>query len=53
MNVDNISTNGSLDIDAFPKVILQYRNTPDTDNKVSPSKIVFGGALRYFAPISS
>ena len=42
----NVGRNGSLNIDAFQKAILQYRNTPDPSTKLSPAMCVFGRPIR-------
>ena len=42
----NINPSGSLDNDKFLKGILQLRNTPDPDCKISPAEIVFGRPIR-------
>ena len=42
-----IGPSGSLDTDKFLYGMLQLRNTPDNDCKVSPAQIVFGRPLRY------
>ena len=42
----NISPSGSLDSDNFLRALLQLRNTPDPDCRVSPAQIVFGHPLR-------
>ena len=41
-----IGPSGSLDNDKFLRGILQLRNTPDKDCKVSPAQIIFGKPLR-------
>jgi len=43
---NNIGPSGSLDNDKFMRAILQLRNTPDPDCKVSPAEIVFGRKLK-------
>ncbi|CAC5377697.1 unnamed protein product [Mytilus coruscus] len=37
MIADNTGPKGDLDTDAFQRVMLQYRNTPDRDPKLSPA----------------
>ena len=41
-----IGPSGSLDNDKFLRGMLQIRNTPDPDCKLSPAQIVFGRPLR-------
>ena len=47
---DNVSRTGELDRAKFSRAILQLRNTPDRDTKVSPAKALFGRELRDFLP---
>ncbi|XP_062597916.1 uncharacterized protein LOC134259340, partial [Saccostrea cucullata] len=40
--MDNTSSSGDVDTDAFKRAMLQYRNTPDRDTKLSPAICIFG-----------
>ena len=42
----NIDPSGSLNTEKFLKAMLQLRNTPDPDCRLSPAQIVFGQLLR-------
>ena len=47
---DNLAVDGSLDTDNMVRALLQQRNTPDRDCKLSPAEILFGRRLRDTLP---
>ena len=51
MITGNTGPNGEIDIDKFQRAMLQYRNCPDQDTKLSPAMIVFGRPTKDFIPI--
>ena len=42
----NVASDGSLNTDSFLRAMLQLRNTPDPDCRLSPAQVVFGRPLR-------
>ena len=49
--MSNTGPNGELDVPQFQQAILQYRNSPDQDTKMSPAMIVFGRCVRDLIPV--
>ena len=47
---DNVSSNGRIDNDKVARAILQYRNTPLPNFKLSPAQILFHRQLRDHVP---
>ena len=41
---------GNFDVDKFQRAILQYRNTPDKDTKLSPAMCIFGRPIKDLIP---
>ena len=49
--MDNMSPDGKVNTDKFLRAMLQYRNTPQPDTRMSPAQIVYGRYLRDFIPV--
>ena len=47
---DNMGPGGDLNNDRFMRAIMQYRNTPMQDCRMSPAQMVYGRQLRDFLP---
>ena len=51
MITDNTGPNGEINTDLFQRAMLQYRNCPSQDTKLSPSMCIFGRPIKDFIPI--
>ena len=47
---NNVTQSGEIDSEYFTRAILQFRNTPDPDNQLSPAQVIFGRQLRDVFP---
>ena len=47
---ENMNSDGSIKKDALVRALLQLRNTPDRDCKLSPAEILFGRTLKDAIP---
>ena len=48
---DNMGADGNLNTDKVVRALLQLRNTPDKDCKLSPAQVLFGRNLRDSMPM--
>ena len=46
----NMGEYGTVDTAKFSRAILQVRNTPDRDTRISPAEALFGRKLKDFLP---
>ena len=46
----NVGAYGTVDTAKFTRAILQVRNTPDRDTRISPAEALFGRKLKDFLP---
>ena len=51
MIMENTGPHGDVDIPAFQRTMLTYRNTPTPLDNRSPAEIVFGRQIRDFVPV--
>ena len=47
---DNLDSQGNM-TDKFYRALLQYRNTPHSDTRLSPAQVIFGRQVRDFLPV--
>ena len=50
---ENTDGSGNLDNDKFARALLNYRNTPCRELKLSPAQIVFGRKIKDHLPLGS
>ena len=49
--MENMDSQGELDTDTFGRAMLEYRNTPNPETRLSPAQVVFGRNVRDFIPV--
>ena len=49
--MENMDSQGDLDTDTFGRAMLEYRNTPNPETRLSPAQVVFGRNVRDFIPV--
>ena len=49
--MENMDSQGDLDTDTFGRAMLEYRNTPNPETRLSPAQVVFGRNIRDFIPV--
>ena len=49
----NVGPSGELNHEAYCRAILQYRNSPLQDVRLSPAQIIFGRQIKDFIPVLS
>ena len=48
--MENMDSQGDLDMNSFGRAMLEYMNTPNLETRLSPAQIVFGRNVRDFIP---
>ena len=48
----NVGAYGTVDTARFTRAMLQLRNTPDRDTRLSPAEALFGRKLKDFLPVA-
>ena len=49
--MENMDGQGDLDTDTFGRAMLEYRNTPNPETRLSPAQVMFGRNVRDFIPV--
>merc|ERR1711895_393042 len=49
--MENTEPNGELNRDAYCRAMIQYRNSPLQDLRLSPAQIIFGRQIKDFIPV--
>lgn len=48
---ENMGPRGDLEQDGYYRAVLQHRNSPQQDTRLSPAQILFGHQLKDFIPV--
>ena len=49
--MENMDSHGDLDMDSFGRAMLEYKDTPNPETRLSPAQVVFGWNVRDFIPV--